>query len=208
MAKAKARPQESGGIVVPRMEKEVVDVPIVGTSPLRLNRFSDSAREGMRNKDAQKPKAQKGARDPDRECREARYISTEGWDGLPAVAFKCAMVGVCRIVGDLPMSEARRLFKVMGQGYHADGTALVQVIGEPVMREDVTIGQNNCLIYQPMYWPWRAVVRVAFPKNVLSLEKVLHLLESAGEWEGVGCRRPGSKASNSGEYGCFEIDRK
>ena len=205
---AKGKGSGGTGIVVPRMEREVIDVPVIGTSPLCVSRFPERSREVMRAKNAGHPKTAAAPVSPDVKFFESRYISTEGWDGIPAIAFKCAMVGVCRIIPDFPMTEARRLFKTSGQGFHPDGTSLVRVIGEPVKREAPCIGTQNSLIYCAMYWPWRAVVRLAFPKNILTVEKVLHLLEAAGEWEGVGFRRPGSKASNSGENGCFEIERE
>jgi hypothetical protein len=76
---------------------------IVGTSPYIQLRFSQKAIETMMAKmaagsQANKKKARE-ARDFDADFEAAKHISTEGWCGIPASAFRNALISACRLVG-------------------------------------------------------------------------------------------------------------
>lgn len=195
-------------ILIPRPNFQMLDVPIVGTTPLILHKWSEKAIAMIRDKQMKKAVSAKGAKDPEAEFNGARYISAEGWDGAPAVAFKAAMVGACRQTGKaISMTLAQRLFFVVPEAYLPDGTPLVRIYGEPRIHESmVRVGQGIADIrYRPIYMPWSANLRIQYNADVISAEQVVNLLQLAGLAEGVGEWRPSAPRSYTGTFGCWMI---
>ncbi len=130
-----AKPKtESGEIVIPKPEIASIQVGIVGTSPLIVHAWSEKATRMMLNKQMGLPTPKKEPKSPEDDYNGARYISSQGWDGVPATAFKAAMVGACRLVEGLPMTMARRLFFVEADDRELN---LVRIFAEPQMRQDM-----------------------------------------------------------------------
>jgi hypothetical protein len=106
------------------MPGEIVTIPapkvitatyrLIGNAPLVINKFSAKAREQIRRTQEAGPQAKKGKiRDPKdfEQCyNQARHISTEGWDGIAAPAFRNAMIDACRMVG-FKMTHAKSITK-------------------------------------------------------------------------------------------------
>jgi hypothetical protein len=86
----------------------------------------------------------------------------------------------------------------------ADPQSLVEIVGEPHMREDVvTVGmKGHDLRYRPEFTEWSAVLEVVYVKSMLSMDSVLSLIDAAGLGVGVGEWRP----EKSGDFGTFMID--
>ena len=78
---------------------------IEGTSPLVMNKFSHKALLQMKEKQEAGPQAKKGKKREAKnfnECYEGatyRNGSKSGWIGIPATAFRSAIIGACRLVG-------------------------------------------------------------------------------------------------------------
>lgn len=202
-----------------------IDVPIVGIEPLLVHAWSAKARammlKGQQKEEAgNKARTPREKRDPVADFNGARYTCTDGkkqWDGFPSVGFKASLVGACRQVDGLAMTDARRILFVRNDGvtfYNSPLSCkttigLVRIFGEPEMREDtvrIDNGKTTNLAYRPQYWPWSAVLRIEFNASWLSLESVYNLVATAGAFEGVGEWRPGSKLSNSGQLGRWKLD--
>lgn len=199
----------ASGIVIPKPNIQVIEVPIVGTSPLILHKWSEKAIGMIKDKQAKKATGPRAAKNPEEEYNGARYISQEGWDGAQAVAFKAAMVGACRQTGKaISMAIAQRMFFVEAEGYTADGTGLVRIIGEPRLHEAmVRVGMGVADIrYRPIYMPWRATIRIRFNAGMISADQVVNLVQLAGLSEGVGEWRPSSPKSHTGTNGCWDIE--
>lgn len=200
-------------------------IPIIGIEPLILHAWSEKARRQMIERQMEEDSAGTRAkkprekRDPVGDFNGARYIvrDKEQWDGIPAVAFKSSLVGACRQVHGMPMTEARRALFVKYDGmatYHSPFSCrteigLVRIYGEPQMREDavrINKGKDTNLVYRPQYWPWSATLRIEFNASKFKLEAIYNLVQVAGYWEGVGEWRPGSKESNSGQLGRWKCE--
>lgn len=228
MAAKKTVASESASYKISTPAVGLIDVPIVGTAPVVIHAWSLKARrkmlEGQQKEVGTRAKTTREKRDPVDDYNGARYVyhgqDTKGnpfdWDGIPAVAFKASMVGACRQVDGLPMTEARRALFVLPDGktlYHSPNSCkteidLVRIYGEPEMREDTARNDNGStdLRFRPQYWPWRAVLRIEFNASKFSPEAIVNLVATAGRWEGIGEWRPGSKESNSGQLGRWMID--
>lgn len=209
-AKAKGDDQ----IVITPPNYQVVEVPIVGTAPYLQNRFSQKAQdlmaENMEQGGKAKSKKNRPPRDFDADFRGSQHIAAGGWHGIPAAAFRSAMIDVCRIA-DVVMTRAKLLLFVLADGLDSDdGTPLVKIIGKkPVMHKGpVRLKSGVPDIRARAMWPeWAAIVRVRFDADMMSATTIVNLLDRAGS-AGVGEGRPFSKDSNGMGMGTFQVDRE
>jgi len=224
MATKKSNDGGSNIVNIQRPTIGYVEVPIVGIEPLIVHAWSQKARakmlEAQQVVKGVKAKRAKEPRNPEEDFQNARYVfrsQAEEWDGFPATGFKAAMVDTCRLVAGLSMTEARRALFVESDGHIVSHNpfsgqstiGLVRIHGSPTIREDcvrINNGKSTDLAYRPQYFPWSAVLRIKFNASMLSVDAVVNLLATAGQFEGVGEWRPGSKTSNSGQMGLWEID--
>ena len=187
-------------ISIQQIDVEQLLVPILGTSPLIVHRFSEKAKRQMLDA-MQGRKTPKQPKDPDAEYEAAFYRFDDDKFGMPAVAFKKAFVGGAWFYGkDVAMTELRQFVFFAGP-VGKDGIQLVRIEGEPEMREDVVkLGKNGAdLRYRPEFRKWRATLDVTYVKSALTRDSVLSLIDAAGMGVGVGEWRP-EKHGTSGTY--------
>lgn len=184
---------------------------IIGTAPLVQARFSAKAKFAMMAKMADptsaKGKKVRDARDFDRDCREAMHVTTEGKQGIPAAAFRNAMISACRLIG-FKMTLAKLSVSVEGDGFDiVDGIPLVHFDGEWERLDMHTRNATGVVDVRvrPMWRQWSANVRVKFDSDQFNLSDVSNLLLRAGTQVGVGEGRPDSKSSAGLGYGTFRI---
>lgn len=200
----------SNQIQIQAIQSETIAVPIVGTSPLIVHNFSDKSKRQMLEAQQGK-KALKENRDPQAEYLAAFYriASPHGEEkyGFPVVAFKAATVGAARYWKSLKMTELRQAMFFSGVYTPADQQQLVEIFGEPQMREDVVrlggMSRSADLRYRPEFPEWSAVLKVTYVKSALSRDSVLSLIDAGGLGVGVGEWRPEKK----GEFGTYQIDQ-
>lgn len=207
---AEAMDDQAPTIVIPQPKIRTVQVPIVGTTPLLMHKWSEKAIEMMRRKQGKKASQPKEAKDPEADFNGARYISSEGWDGVQAVAFKAAMVGACRQTDKaISMTLAQRLFFVVPDGMDDRDNGLVRIVGEPRMHEAmVRVGMGVADIrYRPIYMPWSATLTIRFNAGVISEDQLFNLVQLAGLCEGVGEWRPSAPKSATGTFGCWDLSQ-
>lgn len=190
-----------------RIRREVIEVPIVGVSPLIVHAWSQKARNMMLAAMQSKTRAKKEARDPiaDYEASMYRMPKDKHGDqghGFPAVGFKAAVINAVALFDGLTKVAAKQSIFIHGEG----PDQFVEISGEPTMREDSVRNQTGVadLRYRAQYWPWSAVLRVEFVPRVLNAESVVALIDAAG-LGGVGEWRPSAPRSSTGGYGKFEV---
>lgn len=192
-------------IEISRIGTETIRVPVIGTMPLIVHNFSAKAKRQML--DAQQGrKSPKEARDPQAEYEAAFYRTKDGY-GFPVTAFKAATVGAARFYGkDVAQTQLRQFIFMRGEISDSDPQALVEIIGEPRMREDVVrLGgpsRSADLRYRPEFPEWSTVLEVTYVKSSLSRGSLLSLIDAGGLGVGVGEWRPEKK----GEFGTFMVD--
>lgn len=187
-------------------------IPIRGTTPLVLHAFAQKVQDKIRETQEAGSQSRKGkskeARDFEDNYQNARHISTEGWDGIPASAFRNALISACRTVG-FKMTIAKMSVFVKADGYQADGTGLVRITkGTP--RMDVRPGRNATgvidLRSRPMWDAgWEASPTFRWDADQFSDNDIVNLLSRAGAQVGVGEGRPDSKMSAGCGWGEFEV---
>lgn len=197
-------------IQIDKIAAETLEVPIVGTAPLIVHNFSEKAKRQMLEAQQGK-KSIKEHRDPRAEYEAAFYrIHREGNEdayGFPVTAFKAATVGAARFYGKaIKMTELRQFLFLHGEITKADPQPLVEIDGDPEMREDVVrlggMSRSADLRYRPEFRQWSTVLRVTYVKTSLAKESVLSLIDAGGLGIGVGEWRPEKR----GEYGTYQID--
>jgi len=189
-------------VTIDKIDAETLLVPIVGTTPLITQRFSDKAKRQMLDA-MQGRKRVKSAKDPDADYQAAFYRTKEGY-GFPAVGFKAAIVSAARLYDkSVTMTMLRQCVFVHGLVSDNDTQPLVEVHGEPFMREDVVrVQRGTDLRYRPQFTDWSCTLEVTYIKSMLARSSVLSLVDAAGMGVGVGEWRP----ERGGDFGTFRID--
>lgn len=192
-------------IEIARIDAETIQVPLRGTAPLLMHRFSEKAKRTMLDA-MQGRKAPKEPKDPVAEYEGAFYRFGEHNElfGFPALGFKAATIGGARFYKGITMTMLRQCFFFRGDGIGPDGVPLVQIHGEPRMREDVVrVGNGGTdLRYRPEFPDWTATLTLTYVTSILTRNSVLSLIDAGGMGVGVGEWRP----ERRGDLGTYAID--
>lgn len=189
-------------IEIHQIAAETLLVPIVGTTPLIVHRFSEKAKRQMLD-NMQGRKSPKQAKDPQADYEAAFYRLGDGGYGFPSLAFKAATVGGARFYSGVTMTALKQFMYLRGE-VGDDGRALTRIEGDAVMREDVvTVGRNGSdLRYRPQFSEWRATLEVTYVTSALTRGSVLSLIDAGGMGVGVGEWRP----EKDGDFGTYRVD--
>lgn len=188
-------------------------IRVKGTAPLVVNNFSFKARQKMMAdmatpKNQKKAKTERPPRDYEADFQGARHRSKDGWDGISAPAFRCAMIDACRTAG-LVMTKQKMATFIVADGFDVqDGTPLVRIIGgDPEKLESLVRNDNGSadIRIRPMWREWSADVTIEFDEDMITAESVVNLLDRAGRQVGIGEGRPFSKNSNGQGWGTFTV---
>lgn len=190
-------------VVIDKLQSETIEVPILGTTPLIMHKWSQKAKIQMLEAQQGKKKP-RGSRDPQKEYEDSIYRTDDGY-GFPALAFKAATVGAARFfAGKLTMVQTRQMLFFHGVPADDRYQLLVPIEGEPRMREDpVTIGRGSGeLRFRAEFPKWSTTLKVTYITSSIDRGSVLSLIDAGGMGCGVGDWRP----ERGGEYGMFEVD--
>ena len=189
-------------------------IPIRGTAPLVINKFSYKAKQQMMiamatPRNEKKAKSERPPRDYEADFQGARHISDEGWDGISAPAFRRALIDACRTVG-LTMTTTKMSIFVIADGIDKeDGTPLVRILSKkPPIKHEALVRNDNGgadIRIRPMWKEWNANVTLQFDADMITPKSVVNLLDRAGKQVGVGEGRPFSKDSTGMGWGTFEV---
>jgi hypothetical protein len=185
---------------------------LCGSMPLICHAWSAKAIKMIRDKQMKEATGPQEAKEPKAEFEAAKYISADGWEGVPAHGLKGCFVEGARFIGGskiLNMTLLRGALKVIPD---CPETNLLRLYSpNPAkMREDlVSIGSGMSetvdLRYRPEYWPWALRVVVMFPAAMFTAGQIADLIRAAGAFGGFCEWRPGSPKSLTGSYGTFTI---
>src|SRR6266568_128702 len=178
-------------LVIKPIETETLEIPIIGTAPLIVSRFSEKAKKQM---------------------LAAQYragISPDDGSqrfGLPSMAFKMATIGAGRFYGkQVKMTELRQFMFFHGLAVPTEAGRMVVINGQPRMREDYVrlAGVNHPadLRYRGCLYRWSATLIVSYTKNLLDRDSLVSLLDAGGLGVGVGEWRP----ERNGEFGTYKV---
>lgn len=187
-----------------------VEYKIEGTAPLVVNKFSHKAFEQMKAKqEAGKQKVSKAKEGKDfHECfMQARHLSEDGWDGVPAATFRKAIITACKLVG-FPMTKAKLGIFVESDGIDStEGTPLCKIIGEAPEHVEHHVRLETGVAdirARPMWRKWAFNLRVKFDSDMFTTEDITALLMRAGLQCGICEGRPSSDSGGM-DWGTFRL---
>lgn len=194
--------QTAAPLVLNRLERTTVTVPIVGETPLIPHKWSEKAKRMMLDKQQGKAAKKKPPKSPEQEAYDATYWYGPDVPGMPATGFKAAIADAARHFDGLAMVTVKQCVFVLGDG----PDQLVPIEGEIAMREDLPRNATGVadLRYRNQVFPWRADLEIMFVASTLSIDALIALVDAAG-FGGVGDWRPSSPKSKSGTYGRFRV---
>lgn len=199
-------------ITIPAPNLQTMDLKIIGTAPFVQHKFSRKTTEEMLQKQMAGStaggKKKRESRDIESDYRGAMHIGEDGRHGIPAPAFRSAMISACRLVG-FQMTKAKLSVFVLANTIDVyDGTPLVHIEGEPEMHQAavrLATGVASIAV-RPMWRKWSATVRIRWDADQFTQSDVVNLMSRAGMQVGVGEGRPDSKKSNGMGWGTFELE--
>ena len=193
---------DTGIVEIDNIGAETIRVPILGTTPLIVHRFSEKAKRQMLD-NMQGRKSPKESKNPEAEYEAAFYRLKDGRYGFPAIAFKMASVGGARFYSQVTMTGLKQFMFFRGE-VGEDGQQLVAIEGEPHMREDVVrVNRGGSdLRYRPEFAEWSASLIVTYITSALTRNSVVSLINAGGMGVGVGEWRP----EKSGDFGTYVVD--
>ncbi len=197
-------------ITAPDMQTRLFKIQ--GTAPLCINRFSAKAVEAMaaaqKEGGAAKSKRKRDPKDFAACFENAKHVSSDGWNGIAASAFRNAMISACRTVG-FKMTHAKLAVFVVADGYDKiDNTPLVRIIGpDPEAWQAPARNANGGMDIRvrPLWKEWSAVVKIRWDNGLFSTTDITNLLSRVGLQVGIGEGRPDSRDSAGLGFGTFEI---
>jgi len=191
-------------VVIPKLIFSRVQLRIVGVDVLVVHRFTEKAKQELRDKHGKKAKSARPKRNPKQEFNQARYV-VRGKDCIPTMAIKKAMVSACGFVQGLSKTLVRSVVRINPGN---EFSPLEHDAAQPTMREDaVRVGGRGPgtgradLRYRPQYTGWSVPIVVRFVSNFISAEQVMTLLSYACELIGF-CEQ---RAEKGGDWGCAEV---
>ena len=206
-----ATKQQTTSVSISAPRIETATFRLIGTSPLVQARFSAKAKQMMMDKMAagstSKGKKAREARDFDQDCLNAMHIGVDGQAGVPAGAFRNAMISACRLVG-FKMTLAKLSVFVQADTFDAvDGVPLVHLNGKWERLDMHTRNATGVvdIRVRPMWREWWIDLRVQFDAEQFTLTDVSNLLMRAGVQVGIGEGRHDSKSSTGLGFGCFRL---
>ena len=208
MAKAKE-------VTITAPNLQVAEFLIEGDSPYVQCKFSAKVMQEMVAKQEAGSTTKKGvkrdAKDFDALYLGAMHEAEEGWRGIPATAFRQALISACRVCGFAMTRAKLSLFCVQDGFDKNDQTPMVRITkGKPKKHlQYVRNASGVADVRSQAMWEagWQAVVRIRFDADQFSLTDVANLMMRAGMQVGIGCGRPDSTDSSGLGFGTFEIKK-
>lgn len=210
--KAASKPETvKGGVVIPHPNILTMLVKIKGTAPYVQHKFSKKVLDDMLQSQmagsTSRGKKKRQGRDIQSDFKEAQHLDPKGNHGIPAPAFRSAMISACRLCG-FQMTKAKLSVFVEPDTFDVDdGTPLVLIKGKPEMHQTAVRLETGVasIAVRPMWRKWDADVLVRFDADQFTKDDVVNLMARAGLQVGIGEGRPDSKKSHGMGWGTFEV---
>lgn len=206
-------------LTIPALQIKVVDLHIVGDSPLISHAWSEKAKLMMLGKQQKKATSAKEVRRPAVEFADSLYWLTEKPNlenateeeaqailadilakskfGFPTVAFKSAAIdGAFQQKAVDKKTTLRGAVHIIGE--------LAEIEGIPIQRDDmVRIGMGTSdWRFRGEFKSWSTVLHIKYNSGAISLEQLVNIFQIGGFSNGVGDWRP----AKNGSFGTFHVE--
>lgn len=196
-------------VVIKAPNLQVVEFQVRGTAPYVQHRFWKKA-QMMETQEAgsttqSRSRKARAPRDFNNDYEQSKHIAIEGWCGIPAPAFRNALISSCRVAGFV-MTRAKLSVFVLPDGFDRDdGTPLVRIEGEPQMHTGYAKNSDGSVDIRAraMFPQWGCTLRIRYDGDQFTATDVTNLVERAGLQVGIGEGRPDSPKSAGMGWGTF-----
>lgn len=202
-------------LVIQPLEVRTARFRIIGSGPLMTHQWDAKQIRQIEAKQAgEEPTAKKIARDPEAEYVASFYRLPDGRPGIPARAFKKAIITAATHVDGLTKTYLRTAFHCLGDAVSMSSgregelrpTDLIAIEGsEPEMRTDMVrvggMSKSADVRYRPEWGAWSCWVTVRYNARSITVKRLTELFNLAGFGVGVGEWRP----EKDGMHGMFEV---
>ena len=214
-SKSKSAGKDKATLNITPLRQAVLTVPIVGTTPLKILRFSqkkqDQIAESQKAGSQAKSKKKFNPKDFNQDYEDAKYICNtagEDWLGLNATGIRNACIETCRVAGFV-MTKAKMSIFCIADGYDIlDNTPLVRIYGTPEPTIDPVRNASGVIDLRArvMFKEWRMYPRIRFDEDQFSYSDIINLMIRVGQQNGLGEGRPNSSNGNGTGNGIFTLD--
>ena len=201
-------------ISIPVINEQVIKVRIIGETPLVVHNWGIKAKQQMLDVMMQKAKTKKhDVKNPVEDFIESLYwlegkpteyteeafaeaIENGARFGFPSKGFKAAAVSAGYRAGlTKDKVSTNGTFYIKGD--------FVEIIGTPVMREDMVRVANGApdIRYRGMFTEWEAEIEINYNANVISAEQLINLVNYGGYACGIG----ESRTEKGGDWGRYRV---
>lgn len=210
--KAMAKRKQNADVTITPPNMQVAEFTLVGTAPYVPHKFTASKIEEIKKKQeagsTATGKRKRAPKDFEAEALAGVHRNAKEKPGIPATAFRSAMISACRLVG-FTMTRAKLAVFVEADAFDVD-TAVPLVFLKGDFEAFVMEVRNATGVVdirpRVRYLPgWTCAVRVRFDADVLTLADVANLLARAGMQVGIGDGRPDSPRSNGLGWGTWRL---
>ena len=200
-------------ITISRPNFEQAQFQIEGTSPYVQHSFSQQSLETMLEAQLKRGGTKGKKRSPrnlDEDYEGAIHIGEDGHFGIPASAFRSAMIDACRMVGFQMTRAKMSVFCLADTIDVTSGQPLVRIHGNPErVKSHVRLKTGVASVaIRPMWKGWSAKPIIQWDADQFSHADVANLLARAGMQVGIGEGRPYSKDSHGTGWGTFRLVTK
>lgn len=203
---------KEGNVVIEAPNMETAQFDIYGIGPYVQNKFSEKAKKQMldaQTSSAAKSRRNKEPRDLDADYEGAIHQNEMGIAGIPAPAFRSALISACRVAG-FQMTKAKLSVFVDADFYDEDdGTPLVLIEGQHERHLGHVRLESGVasIAVRPMWKHWAASPIITWDADQFSKQDMANLLERAGRQVGIGEGRPDSRKSHGMGWGQFTLEK-
>ena len=202
MAKKKTEAKETKvEIRLQPLNLATITVPIVGKTPLLMDRFPPEVMKGILDKQTGAAKgAKKKIRDIKDEIKQAIHKTSTGKIGFPASGFKKGMIEAASFLGDKFFSKklvcgALRIINT------EEGLIPIKFKKQDVLEHAI---EHN-MKFSPQFHDWTCELVIRYDANNISGSDIVTLINYAGMYSGIGAWRAKGKSGGSGEYGSYQV---
>lgn len=202
--------RKSEAVVISPPNFQYAEFKIRGTAPLVMHAMAKKTMNQILASQTQASGTKgrkKTPRDPEADYKAAMHIGEDGKQGIPAAAFRSAMIAACRATGFV-MTKAKMSVFVLSDSLDVDdGSPLVHFEGKPELAQHPCRLESGVasVTIRPMWRKWSATVRLRYDGDQFGFADVANLLMRAGMQVGILEGRPFSKKSNGQGWGTFEL---
>lgn len=198
-----AKKKEVTEITLDPINLKVLEVDIVGKTPLLMDKFPEEEKQKILEKQTGQAQGNKKMiRDTKKEVEEAIHKTSKGKIGFPAFGFKAGMMESTSFVGDKMFSKklVSGAVKILNVD---DGLVLIKWKKRDVLKHSIECNTK----FSPQFHDWSTKLRLEYDANNIAAKDIVTLINYAGFYIGIGAWRPKAKGG-SGEYGMYEVRLK